>query len=100
MILQRCKEALERGFYIRMTRKFGWSKDVLARQIDGRVCEESLPDQTNFGRVLTPKLRAQVKLAVRDEYFVDLLLFHRRLPKELKGQLPSPQGIDRPLEAV
>ena len=44
MILQCCKDALEREFYIRMTRKFGWSKDVLARQIDGLVYEESLPD--------------------------------------------------------
>ena len=35
-----------------------------------------------------------------DEYFVDLLLFYRRLPKELKGQLPSPQEIARLLEAV
>ncbi len=29
VILQRCKDPLEREFYIRMTRKFGWSKNVL-----------------------------------------------------------------------
>ena len=35
-----------------------------------------------------------------DEYFIDLLLFHRRLPKELKGQLPSPREISRLLETM
>ncbi len=29
VILQRCKDRLEREFYLRMTRKFGWSKNVL-----------------------------------------------------------------------
>lgn len=32
-ILERCKDPLEREFYIRMTRKFGWSKNVLIHQI-------------------------------------------------------------------
>ncbi len=35
-----------------------------------------------------------------DEYFIDLLLFHRRLPKELKGQLPSPREVSRLLETM
>ena len=29
LILSRCKDAQEREFYLRMTRKFGWSKNVL-----------------------------------------------------------------------
>ena len=37
IILMQCKAPLEREFYIRMTRKFGWTKDVLAHQIDKRV---------------------------------------------------------------
>jgi predicted nuclease of restriction endonuclease-like (RecB) superfamily len=32
VILQRCKDPLEREFYLRMTRKFGWSKNVLIHQ--------------------------------------------------------------------
>ena len=73
VILQRCKDALEREFYVRMTRKFGWSKSVLAHQIEGRFYEESLLGQTNFEWSLTPELRAQAKLAVRDEYIFDFL---------------------------
>ena len=32
LIMERCKEPLAREFYLRMTRKFGWSKNVLAYQ--------------------------------------------------------------------
>lgn len=35
-ILEKCKEELEREFYIRMTRRYGWTKNVLIR-----LCIES-----------------------------------------------------------
>ena len=47
-----------------MTRKFGWSKNVLIHQIDNQSYEKSLLGQTNFDQALTPELRAQAKLAV------------------------------------
>ena len=72
-ILERCKDALEREFYLRMTRKFGWSKNVLIHQIDNQSYEKSLLGQTNFDQALTPELRAQAKLAVKDEYTFDFL---------------------------
>lgn len=73
LILSRCKDAQEREFYLRMTRKFGWSKNVLAHQIDNQSYEKSLLGQTNFDQTLTPALRAQAKLAVKDEYAFDFL---------------------------
>lgn len=72
-ILERCKDPLEREFYLRMTRKFGWSKNVLIHQIDNQSYEKSLLGQTNFDKALTPELRAQAKLAVKDEYTFDFL---------------------------
>jgi Protein of unknown function (DUF1016). len=33
IVLQRCKDPLEREFYIRMTRKFGWTKNVRRRVV-------------------------------------------------------------------
>jgi len=72
-ILERCKDALEREFYLRMTRKFGWSKNVLMHQIDNQSYEKSLLGQTNFDQALPPELRAQAKLAVKDEYTFDFL---------------------------
>jgi len=73
VILQRCKDPLEREFYIRMTSKFGWSKNVLIHQIGNQSYEKSLLGQTNFDQALTPELRTQAKLAVKDEYTFDFL---------------------------
>jgi predicted nuclease of restriction endonuclease-like (RecB) superfamily len=73
VVMSKCKDPLEREFYIRMTRKFGWSKNVLIHQIDNQSYEKSLLGQTNFDQALTPELRAQAKLAVKDEYTFDFL---------------------------
>jgi predicted nuclease of restriction endonuclease-like (RecB) superfamily len=73
IILERCKDAQEREFYLRMTRKLGWSKSVLAHQIDNQSFEKSLLGQTNFDKTLTKALQAQAKLAVKDEYVFDFL---------------------------
>ena len=37
VILEKCKDDLEREFYIRMTRKFGWTKNVLINQIENKT---------------------------------------------------------------
>lgn len=73
VILEGCDAAQQREFYLRMARKFGWSKSVLIHQIENQSYEKSLLGQTNFDRALTPKLRAQAKLAVKDEYTFDFL---------------------------
>jgi len=73
VIMARCKDPLEREFYLRMTRRFGWSKNVLIHQIANQSYEKSLLGQTNFDQTLTPALRAQAKLAVKNEYTFDFL---------------------------
>jgi len=89
-ILQRCKDPQEREFYIRMTRKFGWSKNVLIHQIENQSYEKTLLGQTNFDKALTPKHRAQAKLAVKDEYTFDFLeLSEEHSERELERALVS-----------
>ena len=73
IVMARSKDPLEREFYIRMTRKFGWSKNVLIHQIENQSYEKTLLGQTNFDKALTPGQRAQAKLAVKDEYTFDFL---------------------------
>jgi predicted nuclease of restriction endonuclease-like (RecB) superfamily len=73
VIMEKCKDPQEREFYIRMTKKFGWTKNVLAIQIEGRAYERTLRGQTNFDRTLPARLRHQAKLAVKDEYTFDFL---------------------------
>jgi len=90
LILSRCKDIQEREFYIRMTRKFGWSKNVLSHHIDSQSYEKSLLGQTNFDQALTPALRAQAKLAVKDEYaFGFLELGEPHSERELERALIS-----------
>ena len=73
VILEKCKGDLEREFYIRMTRRFGWTKNVLIHQIENQTYEKTLLNQTNFDATLTEEIRNQAKLAVKDEYLFDFL---------------------------
>jgi predicted nuclease of restriction endonuclease-like (RecB) superfamily len=73
VILEKCKDNSEREFYIRMTRKFGWTKNVLIHQIENQTYEKTLLNQTNFDDRLTEEIRNQAKLAVKDEYTFDFL---------------------------
>jgi predicted nuclease of restriction endonuclease-like (RecB) superfamily len=73
VILDRCKDDLEKEFYIRMTKKFGWTKNVLIHQIENQGYEKMLLNQTNFNKVLPKKIKNQAKLAVKDEYTFDFL---------------------------
>ena len=73
VVLEKCKDDLQREFYLRMTRKFGWTKNVLIHQIENQTYEKTLLGQTNFEQALTPELARQAVLAVKDEYTFDFL---------------------------
>jgi len=73
VIMEKCKDDLEREFYIKMTKKFGWTKNVLIHQVESRAYERFLLNQTNFDLILPEKYRPQAKLAVKDEYTFDFL---------------------------
>jgi predicted nuclease of restriction endonuclease-like (RecB) superfamily len=73
VILEKCKDDLEREFYLRMTQRFGWTKNVLIHQIDNQTYEKTLLNQTNFDSTLTPEIIQQAKLAIKDEYTFDFL---------------------------
>lgn len=73
VIMEKCKDELEREFYLRMTRKFGWTKNVLIHQIENQTYEKTLLNQTNFEQTLSEEIRNQAKLAVKDEYTFDFL---------------------------
>lgn len=68
VIMERCQDPLEREFYIRMTRRMGWSRNVLAHHIDNKTYEKTVTNQTNFEKTLPKPIQAQARLAVKDEY--------------------------------
>lgn len=73
VIMERCKDPLQREFYIRMTRRMGWSRSVLIHQIENQTYEKTLISQTNFDATLPEPIRDQAKLALKDEYLFDFL---------------------------
>jgi len=102
MIFMRCKDALEREFYIRMTKKYGWTKNILVLKIEGKSYESTLLNQTNFNQTIPDKIKNQAKLAVKDEYTlkesnkpigVAEYKVVKNVPQNLKGELPTPEQI-------
>jgi len=77
ILMEMCKDDLEREFYIRMTIKYGWTKNILIHQIEGETYRRYLGSQTNFDKTLAKKYRQQGKLAVRDSYNFDFLELSR-----------------------
>ena len=88
IIIEKCKEPLEREFYIKMTKKYGWTKDVLINHIENKSYEKYLLNQTNFDETLPQKYVNQAKLAVKDEYIFDFMeLSEQHTEKELELSL-------------
>jgi len=86
VVLEKCKDDLEREFYIRMTKKFGWSKNVLIHQIEGKTYEKYLLNQTNFDNTVPQEYYHQAKFSVKDEYnfeFLNLTEEHNEKDLEL-----------------
>jgi predicted nuclease of restriction endonuclease-like (RecB) superfamily len=78
IILDKCKDDLEREFYLRMTRKFGWTKNVLALRIQDQTYEKTLLGQTNFEKTLPETVRNQAKM----QFYLTALDDRVRLPDE------------------
>lgn len=90
VIISRCKDDSEREFYIKMTKKFGWTKNVLIHQIDNQSFEKYLLNQTNFDKAVPVKYRNQAELAVKDEYtFGFLELGEKHSERELEVGLTN-----------
>jgi predicted nuclease of restriction endonuclease-like (RecB) superfamily len=72
-ITEKCKDPLEREFYIKMTKRYGWTKDVLINNIENKAFEKYLTNQTNFDETIPTQYRLQAKLAVKDDYNFDFI---------------------------
>jgi predicted nuclease of restriction endonuclease-like (RecB) superfamily len=66
VVFEKCKDPLQREFYIRMSKRNGWTYRVLMNQISNRLYERTLANQTNFDKNLPETMRSEAKLAVKD----------------------------------
>lgn len=94
VIMAQCKNPLEREFYLRAVKKFGWTKNVLTVNIENKTYEKYLLNQTNFDKTLPAKISNQAKLAVKDEYLFDFLELgeehsERELEQAITGKITA-----------
>lgn len=73
LVMSRCKDELEREFYLRATARYGWTKAVLQHQLDNKTYEKYVLGQTSFDETLPESIRSQAILAVKDHYNFDFL---------------------------
>ena len=87
-IMEKCTDILEKEFYIKMTKKYGWTRDVLINHIENKSYEKYLLNQTNFDETLPEEYKGQAKLAVKDEYIFDIMeLSEEHTERELERGL-------------
>jgi predicted nuclease of restriction endonuclease-like (RecB) superfamily len=100
VIMSRCKDLLEREFYLRATARFGWTKAVLQHQID----KEALDTQERIDGENPPigiiicrdKNKTVVEYALRTAgrpIGVATYTVVPQLPETYRDQLPSPEAI-------
>ena len=70
-ILSKCKDLLEKEFYMRMSKKNGWTYRVLIHHIEGGAYENTLLAQSNFKKNLPTNLYPEAALVVKDEFLLD-----------------------------
>lgn len=73
ILLEKCKDNLEREFYIKMTLKYKWSKRSLASFISSKTYEKTLLSQSNFKEQLPKDIHHKASTVVKDEYAFDFL---------------------------
>ena len=101
-IMEKCKDDNMREFYIRMTRKFGWTKNVLIHQIWHVYLKKIHPSEL-FIILCKSKQRTIVEYALKESnqpIGVATYQIVSTLPQELKEQLPAPEQIARLLERI
>ena len=82
--MEKCKDDLQREFYIQMTKRYGWTKRILTNFIEAQTYEKYLLNQTNFDLTIPVEQRVRAKLAVKDEYTFD---FTKLSPEYFKHKL-------------
>ena len=71
VIMEKCKDDLQKEFYIQMAKRYGWTKRVLTNFIEAQTYEKYLLNQTNFELTVPENRKVQAMLAIKDECTFD-----------------------------
>jgi len=90
LILEKCKDDLQKEYYLRKTKQMGWSKLDLIDKIKKNYFENQSLAQNNFENTISTNLKAQVAWEFVDDYNIELI--NPDLPfseKELENAIVS-----------
>ena len=73
LIFEKCKDDIQREYYIRKTKQMGWSKLDLIDKIKRHHFENQALAQNNFDMTVSTELKAQVAWEFVDDYNVELI---------------------------
>ena len=75
LLLQKIKDDNEKQYYLRATKDYGWSRNVLLNQIKANAYNrhKSIEKQHNFPATLSQHLAEQADEAMKDTYMFDFL---------------------------
>ena len=89
-ILEKLKDNYQREYYLRMTIRSSWSRNILIHQIESKSFERFLTDKKshNFDKTLPVKMLKKVKSTMKDSYLLDFLEISEDIKeKELERKL-------------
>lgn len=73
LIIEKCKDAIQREFYLRKTKQMGWSKTDLIDKLKKNSFENQTLAQNNFDLTVSPELKAQVAWEFVDDYNIEII---------------------------
>jgi predicted nuclease of restriction endonuclease-like (RecB) superfamily len=73
ILVEKCKNRAEREWYARSALEHGWSRDILALQIETRLCQRQGKAVSNFRRALPSPQSDLAQQITRDPYKFDFL---------------------------
>lgn len=73
IIIEKCKDKLEREFYLKQTKIKGWSKMDLIDKIKHNYYQNNLLAQNNFTETVPEELKARVAWEFVDDYNIELI---------------------------
>jgi predicted nuclease of restriction endonuclease-like (RecB) superfamily len=73
LIFEKCKNDVQREYYLRKTKQMGWSKADLIDKINKNQFENQALAQNNFESTVSPLLQAQVAWEFVDDYNIELI---------------------------
>ena len=88
IIVEKCKDELEREFYLKQTKEKGRSKFDLMDKIQQNYFKNHLLAQNNFETTISTDLKARVAREFVDDYNVELINFDQPISeKELENTI-------------